>query len=143
MVWRYARVWSVAQTQSLRFRPQTLIQKRRFPKEEPMSSGAIDDQQSIFGMLISLLSFTHHPRASPLSPCPHPLSYNPLPCMWSFCLSSFPTNAIFFSLNLTAELLQPLFSSPSPFPSNSPSPGLSHLPSPPPLPPLLPLCPSS
>src|ERR1700683_364519 len=79
----------------------------------------------------------------PPPPCPHPLSYNPLPCMWSFCLSSFPTNAIFFSLNLTAELLQPLFSSPSPFPSNSPSPGLSHLPSPPPLPPLLPLCPSS
>src|SRR6202453_1984882 len=41
----------------------------------------------------------------PPPPCPHPLSYNPLPCMWSFCLSSFPTNAIFFSLNLTAELL--------------------------------------
>src|ERR1700683_1355006 len=32
-------------------------------------------------------------------------TYNSLPCMWSFCLSSFPTNAIFFSLDLTAELL--------------------------------------
>src|ERR1700683_4942539 len=61
--------------ESLRFRPQTLIQKRRFPKEEPMSSGAINDEQSIFGMLISLLSFTHHPRASPLSsPSPLPTS---------------------------------------------------------------------
>ena len=64
-----------ALAESLRFRPQTLIQKRRFLKEEPMSSGAIDDQQSIFGMLISLLSFTHHPRASPLSsPSPLPTS---------------------------------------------------------------------
>src|ERR1700683_3132500 len=73
-----------------------------------MSSGAIDDQQSIFGMLISLLSsliILAQALCPPPPPCPHPLSYNPLPCMWSFCLSSFPTNAIFFSLNLTAELL--------------------------------------
>src|ERR1700683_1923428 len=51
------------------------------------------------------LSILAQALCPPPPPCPHPLSYNPLPCMWSFCLSSFPTNAIFFSLNLTAELL--------------------------------------
>src|SRR6202050_3722430 len=73
-----------------------------------MSSSAIDAQQSIFGMLILLLSsliILAQALCPPPPPCPHPLSYNPLHCMWSFCLSSFPTNAIFFSLNLTAQLL--------------------------------------
>src|ERR1700677_3784143 len=69
----------------------------------------------------------------PPPPCPHPLSYNPLHCMWSFCLSSFPTNAIFFSLNFTAQLLHTPPSTtvllpltwpipPTLFPPSSPSP---------------------
>jgi hypothetical protein len=73
----------------------------------------------------------------PPPPSPHPLSYNSLPCMWSFCMSSFPTDAIFFSLDLTDSCIphhQPPFSFPPPGPYHHP-----HSVLPPPLPPPSPL----
>ena len=79
-------------------------------------------------------SSLHKPSVLPLPP----LSYNSLLCMWSFCLSSFPTDAIFFSLDLTADSCiphhQPLFSSPSPGPSPPTLFPPSSSPSPSPLP---------
>src|SRR5258705_7247020 len=71
----------------------------------------------------------------PPPPCPHPLSCNSFPCMWSFCLSSFPTDALSFSaLDLTADscilttvllpltIPLPLLCPPPPFRSPPPPP---------------------
>src|ERR1700683_3327742 len=66
----------------------------------------INDPYSVcwFHCFLSLIILAQALCPAP-PPSPHPLSYHPLHCMWSFCLSSFATNAIFFSLNLTAQLL--------------------------------------